>query len=93
MQRLLDEIEQGTNPIGKYAFHDWRLTDQVSPVKDQGSCGSCYAVSVISTIESRLLIKKNQTKELSASSIVDCSKDFKGFLNHGCKGGHIETAY
>jgi C1A family cysteine protease len=63
---------------------DWRLSGNISPVLNQGSCGSCWAFSTISTLESAFSIsnKANQTKSLSIQYLVDCDT-----YNMGCAGG------
>lgn len=66
---------------------DWRDVNgenYVSPVRNQGSCGSCYAFATLSMLESRLRIATNNTekKVLSPQQIIDCSK-----YSQGCEGG------
>ena len=63
---------------------DWRLSGNISPVLNQGSCGSCWAFSTISTLESAFSIgnKASQTKSLSIQYLVDCDT-----YNMGCAGG------
>ena len=60
---------------------DWRPTGHVSPVKNQGTCGSCWAFSTVSALESAFSIhdKTSQTKSLSVQYLVDCDTS-----NTGC---------
>ena len=67
---------------------DWRLNDGVNydtPIKRQGDCGSCYALSTLSMIESRIRIKSKLKYKpfLSSSGTLSCT-----FYNQGCNGGY-----
>jgi len=65
---------------------DWRdHSGVVTPVKDQGQCGSCWAFSATEAVESAYVIAGNEQVIMSPQELVDCSK---GLLsNHGCNGG------
>lgn len=65
---------------------DWSKTGCVSPVIDQGSCGSCYAVATLGAIESRRCILTGSGTVLSPQHIVDCVRSRKYNAN-GCDGG------
>ncbi len=60
----------------------------MSPIKDQGQCGSCWAFSAIASTESNALLN-NKYVSLSEQQLVDCS-DLYG--NAGCNGGWAERA-
>lgn len=62
---------------------------KVSPVKYQGMCGSCYAFSAVSDIESSYLFKGVEV-DLSEQQIVDCSQKFG---NSGCDGGWMANCF
>jgi cathepsin L len=62
---------------------DWVAQGKVSPVKNQGNCGSCWAFSAVGVLESWALFK-NQKWNLSEQQLVDCSKKYG---NEGCNGG------
>jgi len=62
---------------------DWTTKGMVSPVKDQGQCGSCWAFSAVGVLESYSLMKGHGTT-LSEQQLVDCSKKYG---NAGCNGG------
>uniref|UniRef100_A0A1J3JDG4 cathepsin L n=3 Tax=Noccaea caerulescens TaxID=107243 RepID=A0A1J3JDG4_NOCCA len=62
---------------------DWVAQGKVSPVKNQGNCGSCWAFSAVAVLESWALFK-SQTVNLSEQQLVDCSKSYG---NDGCNGG------
>jgi len=72
--------------------YDWRSQNKVTPVKDQGQCGSCWAFSVVENIESIWMIAKgitgDQMTPLSEQEIVDCDNS-----DSGCSGGDPPTAY
>ena len=67
---------------------DWRTQGGVSPVKDQGQCGSCWAFSTIAFLESQSLIKNKAYVTYSEQQLVDC--DHLG--DQGCNGGLMQTA-
>jgi len=51
---------------------DWRTKGVVSPVKDQGHCGSCWAFSSVAAIESHAAINSGSLKTLSTQQLVSC---------------------
>ena len=58
------------------AAFDWRDvggTNYVTPVKDQGSCGSCYAFGALGSFESKLLIDGAGTWDLSENHAKECN--------------------
>ena len=71
-------------PPGAGASVDWSALGKVTPVKDQGQCGSCYAFSAVAAIEAAIAIQKGTLTSLSESEFVDCSA---ANGNTGCSGG------
>jgi cathepsin F len=68
---------------------DWRNKGNVvTPVKDQGQCGSCWDFSATETMESVWALAGNQLVSLSEQQILDCDT-----VDGGCNGGDTTTAY
>jgi C1A family cysteine protease len=79
------EIE--ATPVDTSAFPndvDWRTKGAVQRVKNQGSCGSCWAFSTTGTIEGFIAVSGATLPDLAEQQLVDCAKTPQ---TKGCSGG------
>ncbi|UPR03754.1 papain cysteine protease [Chloropicon primus] len=69
---------------------DWREKGVVSPVKNQGHCGSCWSFSTTGALEAAYALEFGSILSLSEQQLVDCAQAFD---NHGCSGGLPSHAF
>lgn len=67
---------------------NWAQKGYVTPVKNQGHCGSCYSFSVTGVIEGQHFKKTGKLMSFSEQQIVDCAYHLRG-----CHGGNMEHVY
>eukprot|EP00116_Pleurobrachia_bachei_P005562 sb/3465824/ len=69
----------------------WREEGKVTPVKNQGSCGSCWTFGGTAAFEGHYAIKSGGLKRFSEQEILDCT--YEGQRYDGCDGGWYWEAY
>ena len=68
--------------------YDWRNYNKVTPVKDQGNCGSCWAFATIGNLKGLCAGQKGELKRFSEQMLIDCDTS-----DNGCNGGLMEYAF
>jgi len=78
---------------------DWRPKGAVTPIKDQGACGSCWAFSAIASTEGAHFIQTGKLVSLSEQNVMDCQTacyscgggwEYKG-LQYIAQNGGVDT--
>ncbi len=63
----------------------WVDRKMVTPVRYQGTCGSCWSFTSIAVLESNFLIRQNKTFDLSEQHILDCAEGRQPYMVRGGK--------
>lgn len=93
----MEAPDEGSMPVLSSHVHqgetladsmDWTTLGAVTPIKDQGQCGSCWSFGTTGGIEGAWQLATAKLNSLSEQQLVDCSK----FPNMGCSGGNPSVA-
>ena len=72
---------------------NWVYSGAVTPVKDQGQCGSCWSFSTTGALEGAYYIMYDKLVSFSEQQLVDCDNLKNDGRDHGCNGGLMDNAF
>lgn len=77
-------------PVVNGGNTDWVKAGKVNKIKDQGQCGSCWAFSATTSLETTVAIASGSLPNLAEQELVDCAGSYG---NMGCNGGLMTSAF
>jgi len=90
-KKKLEEEEIDTDiddpPSPAAVAFNWRDNGKVTPVRHQGTCGSCWAFTSMAVFESNYLIRNDKSIDFSEQHILDCAYGRRGNDAGSCNGG------
>lgn len=69
------------------ASFDWRIQKTLSPITDQGACGSCWDFSASSTFRDAMIVQAGMVGDASEKWVIDCNP-----YHYSCQGGYFDIA-
>lgn len=84
---------QSASSVSVPSSIDWVAKGAVTPVKDQGNCGSCWSFSTTGALEGAYFVKYGTQQSFSEQQLVDCDTFGNGGKDHGCNGGLMDNAF
>jgi len=86
-----DNFEHGRNLQTLPAEVDFETLGKVTPIKNQGSCGSCWAFATMGILESQYLIL-NRTATATSINFSEQYQMNCDYNNYSCQGGSVYSA-
>ncbi|UCD63506.1 MAG: T9SS type A sorting domain-containing protein [Candidatus Zixiibacteriota bacterium] len=79
------QLPAGVTASALPAQWDWRAQGVVTPVKNQGLCGSCYSFAALANFESRILVVGGPPFDFSENNAKECN-----WYQSSCGGGSCD---
>jgi C1A family cysteine protease len=79
--------------VGVASSVNWVEKGGVTPVKNQGQCGSCWSFSTTGALEGAYFVAHGELKSFSEQQLVSCDNRKNGGKDMGCNGGLMDNAF